>query len=89
MEYTALYRKYRPNGFDSVCGQEHIVTTLKNQIKYNRIAHAYLFCGIRGTGKTTLARIFAAAVNCTGNDEKPCGHCKNCEDFFILNSYFL
>lgn len=82
MEYTALYRKYRPNGFDSVCGQEHIVTTLKNQIKYNRIAHAYLFCGIRGTGKTTLARIFAAAVNCTGNDEKPCGHCKNCEDFF-------
>ena len=86
MEYTALYRKYRPNGFDSVCGQEHIVTTLKNQIKYNRIAHAYLFCGIRGTGKTTLARIFAAAVNCTGEGDRPCGHCKNCADFFSNRS---
>ncbi len=82
MEYTALYRKYRPDSFESVCGQEHIVTTLKNQIKYDRIAHAYLFCGTRGTGKTTLARIFAAAVNCTDGDDRPCGHCKSCEDFF-------
>lgn len=81
MEYTALYRKYRPNSFDLVCGQEHIVTSLKNQIKHNRIAHAYLFCGTRGTGKTTLAKLFAAAVNCT-DENKPCGKCKSCEDFF-------
>ena len=59
MSYTALYRKYRPSEFEDVKGQDHIVTTLKNQIKADRIGHAYLFCGTRGTGKTTVAKIFA------------------------------
>ena len=61
MSYQALYRKFRPQGFVDVKGQEHIVTTLKNQIKADRIGHAYLFCGTRGTGKTTIAKIFAKA----------------------------
>ena len=64
MSYQALYRKFRPQEFDDVKGQDHIVTTLKNQIKADRIGHAYLFCGTRGTGKTTIAKIFAKAVNC-------------------------
>ena len=64
MSYTALYRKFRPQEFEDVKGQDHIVTTLKNQIKADRIGHAYLFCGTRGTGKTTVAKIFAKAVNC-------------------------
>lgn len=64
MSYTALYRKFRPSEFDQVKGQDHIVQTLKNQINANRIGHAYLFCGTRGTGKTTVAKIFAKAVNC-------------------------
>ena len=64
MSYTALYRKFRPSEFDDVKGQDHIVTTLKNQIRADRIGHAYLFCGTRGTGKTTVAKIFAKAVNC-------------------------
>ena len=61
MSYTALYRKFRPDNFDDVKGQDHIVTTLTNQIKANRIGHAYLFCGTRGTGKTTVAKILAKA----------------------------
>ena len=64
MSYMALYRKFRPTEFGDVRGQDHIVTTLKNQIKADRIGHAYLFCGTRGTGKTTVAKIFARAVNC-------------------------
>ena len=64
MSYTALYRKWRPAQFDDVKGQDHIVQTLKNQITSGRIGHAYLFCGTRGTGKTTIAKIFAKAVNC-------------------------
>ena len=64
MAYQALYRKWRPSNFDEVRGQDHIVTTLKNQIEMNRIGHAYLFCGTRGTGKTSIAKIFAKAVNC-------------------------
>lgn len=64
MSYTALYRKFRPGRFEDVKGQEHIVTTLQNQIKADRIGHAYLFCGTRGTGKTSVAKIFARAVNC-------------------------
>ena len=64
MSYTALYRKWRPVEFDDVKGQDHIVQTLKNQITSGRIGHAYLFCGTRGTGKTTNAKIFSKAVNC-------------------------
>lgn len=79
MSYTALYRKYRPSEFEDVKGQDHIVTTLRNQIKAERIGHAYLFCGTRGTGKTTVAKIFAKAVNCEHPaDGSPCGECASC-----------
>lgn len=79
MSYTALYRKFRPDCFEDVKGQEHIVTTLKNQIKAERIGHAYLFCGTRGTGKTSVAKIFAKAVNCEQPvDGSPCGECAAC-----------
>ena len=79
MSYTALYRKWRPATFDEVKGQDHIVTTLKNQIKNDRIGHAYLFCGTRGTGKTSVAKIFAKAVNCANPvDGNPCGECEVC-----------
>lgn len=79
MSYTALYRKFRPTEFSDVKGQDHIITTLQNQIKANRIGHAYLFCGTRGTGKTTVAKIFARAVNCEHPvDGSPCGECSIC-----------
>lgn len=80
MSYTALYRKFRPQNFEDVKGQEHIVTTLKNQIKNDRLSHAYLFTGTRGTGKTTIAKIFARAVNCENPvDGSPCGKCAMCQ----------
>ena len=76
--YKALYRTERPETFDEVIGQEHIVRVLKNQIANNTVGHAYLFCGTRGTGKTTMARLLAKAVNCTSDGERPCGCCDNC-----------
>lgn len=79
MSYTALYRKFRPSAFEDVKGQDHIITTLQNQIRANRIGHAYLFCGTRGTGKTTVAKIFAKAVNCEHPvNGSPCGECEMC-----------
>ncbi|MBR5407817.1 MAG: DNA polymerase III subunit gamma/tau [Lachnospiraceae bacterium] len=79
MSYTALYRKWRPEKFEDVKGQDAIVTTLKNQIIRDRIGHAYLFCGTRGTGKTTVAKIVAKAVNCEAPvNGSPCGKCKSC-----------
>lgn len=80
MSYQALYRKFRPQEFEDVKGQDHIVKTLKNQINADRIGHAYLFCGTRGTGKTTIAKIFARAVNCEHPVEgSPCGECPTCK----------
>ena len=79
MAYLALYRKYRPTGFDGVIGQDHIVKTLVNQIKLGRLGHAYLFTGTRGTGKTSLAKIFAKAINCQNPvNGSPCGKCAAC-----------
>ena len=80
MSYLALYRRFRPVDFDGVIGQDAIVKTLTNQIKSDKIGHAYLFCGTRGTGKTTLAKIFARAVNCTSPiNGSPCGKCEACK----------
>ena len=79
MSYVALYRKFRPDRFEDVKGQDHIVTTLTNQIRSNRIGHAYLFCGTRGTGKTSVAKIFARAVNCESPvNGSPCNQCRIC-----------
>lgn len=81
MSHLALYRQFRPVTFDEIVGQSHITTTLKNQIKTGQISHAYLFCGSRGTGKTTAAKVFARAINCPDLiDGNPCLKCKNCTD---------
>lgn len=80
MSYTALYRKFRPDQFEEVKGQDHIVTTLRNQIMADRIGHAYLFTGTRGTGKTTIAKLFAKSVNCENPvNGSPCGQCRSCQ----------
>ena len=79
MSYTAMYRRFRPTCFEEVKGQDAIVTTLRNQIKADRIGHAYLFCGTRGTGKTSIAKLFAKSVNCEHPKEgSPCGECASC-----------
>ncbi|WMJ78256.1 MULTISPECIES: DNA polymerase III subunit gamma/tau [unclassified Sedimentibacter] len=84
MSHQAIYRKFRPKTFDDVLGQEHVTRTLKNQIMTDNIAHAYLFSGIRGTGKTSTAKIFSRAVNCLNNhDGNPCNECEICKS--ILN----
>lgn len=81
MAYTSLYRKYRPDTFDGVIGQDHIVRTLKNQIANDAVGHAYIFTGTRGTGKTSVAKIFARAVNCLSPvDGSPCGKCEVCKE---------
>lgn len=86
--YQVIARKYRPQTFASVVGQEAIVTTLKNALRWNRLAHAYLFCGCRGTGKTTLARLFAKALNCLQrtDDNEPCNCCSSCLDIISSRS---
>ena len=79
--HKALYRVHRPKNFSDVIGQEHIVRTLKNQIENNNVGHAYLFCGTRGTGKTSTAKIFSRAVNCTNlHNDEPCNECENCRE---------
>ena len=76
--YKALYRSYRPEIFEEVLGQEHVIRILRNQVAADQVSHAYLFCGTRGTGKTTIARLLAKAVNCTSDGNRPCGVCANC-----------
>jgi len=81
MEYRALYRKYRPQVFGEVIGQEHVTNTLVREARERRVAHAYLFAGPRGTGKTSTARILAKAINCEDPrpDGEPCDHCATCQ----------
>lgn len=81
MAYQVLYRKYRPDCFENVAGQKAIIQTLKNAVSKNKIAHTYLFCGPRGTGKTSIAKIFAKMLNCEDQEHAPCGKCRNCIEF--------
>lgn len=90
MENIVLYRKYRPQGFAQIIGQKHIVQTLTNSLKANSLAHAYLFCGPRGSGKTTMARLLAKAVNCqTKSGIKPCNECLSCQEILQNKSLDL
>jgi DNA polymerase III subunit gamma/tau len=86
--YLAIARKYRPQTFASVIGQDPIVTTLKNALRMNKVSHAYIFCGLRGTGKTTLARLFAKALNCLHRKEEgePCNECASCQEILLGKS---
>ena len=87
MGYKALYRVWRPKTFEELKGQDHITEMLKNQIKQQKVAHAYLFSGPRGTGKTSVAKIFARAVNCKNPiDGEPCGECESCKEILNENS---
>lgn len=78
MTYKSLYRTYRPHSFETVVGQRHIIQTLQNALKTNKMSHAYLFCGPRGTGKTTVAKLVAKSVNCLNPDKAPCNECEHC-----------
>jgi DNA polymerase-3 subunit gamma/tau len=86
-KYVAIYRKFRPETFDQIIGQESIVRVLKSQLAENSVSHAYLFCGTRGTGKTTMARLLAKGLNCLSGGERPCGVCENCVS--IKNGVFM
>ena len=90
MANLALYREYRPKNFDSVIGQEHIIKTLINQIKNDNLSHAYLFCGTRGTGKTSTAKIFAKAINCENNKNgSPCNECEVCKNLSNNSNLYI
>ena len=87
MEYQVLARKWRPQQFDDVVGQAHVTETLKNALKSSRLAHAYLFVGPRGIGKTSIARIFSKALNCeVGQTTTPCDECPSCKEVMAGNS---
>ena len=90
-DYIVSARKYRPDSFESLIGQDNIARTLKNSIKRGQLAHAYLFCGPRGVGKTSAARIFAKTINCynPGPDLEPCGECESCRSFAEGRSYCI